>query len=190
MAFFISKNLLLIAGYNVIGERGSNRKVYILCPGSRVDREGAVNAYRMEPKFPCSLVELIWTYDGPSSINIAILRSDNYCATHFLPISTRPLPFNANLDIIGYPLVDREWRMRYMEDDWPEGGVSALFTLLPAGPLVTSGKFKGIKEGKIFYDILICPGMSGGCILYNGMVYGNQSLYLALIHVNRAPYRS
>lgn len=70
--------------------------------------------------------------------------------------------------------------------------VTASNILLPPKTLtVTEGITERVYAGEAYYKLSTCKGMSGGCLLYDGTVYGaapfSRFLTLEGVHVGHIP---
>ena len=174
-AFFISENLLLTAAHNVKPNDGRVTKISIRYEGAKkVEPVGAT--------LRCRVVAAMAKTD-PSAHrpyeDLAILECIGHDCPNFLHLSTDELPLNATVHIIGYPgEITTEW----LEERHPELGnfeasQAAAKKLLPRGLLTTTeGKISSNIGGCVSYEISTVPGLSGGCLLYEGKVYGISSL--------------
>jgi len=170
-AFFVSENYLLTAAHNVVPKIGKVIKTSIRYPGlKRLDPTGGT--------FKCSLVAVMPGYN-PAAYkpleDMAILECSGHDSLDFLHLSTDELPSEVVVHVVGYPgKITEEWlKARHRNlDDYGSSNTAAL-ELLPQGRLtVTEGRISTIADGIASYEISTSEGMSGGCLLYNGRVYG------------------
>ena len=174
-AFFISKKLLLTAGHNTHGLS----HVRITYPGtSHVDYQGLNPTKATIATIDCKVVGTLYTGKNadPSSHDIAILDAGSHNAVFHLDLSANLPPPSSNVNVIGYPgVATQQWLGSHEGIGDVDAGRTAAEILFPAQRLtITSGSVE--KAGTtISYNLSTMPGMSGGCVLYNGTAVGNKS---------------
>ena len=168
-AFFVSENLLLTAAHNVVPQSGRVTKVAIRYEGAKkVEPVGAT--------LKCRVLALMPKSDPTSTYNpledLAILECIGHDYPHFLIYQRtryRRLRSSTSLDILA-----RSWlEARHPELGDYDASRNAAHKLLPRGMLTaTEGKISSIDCGCASYEISTVGGMSGGCLFYDGKVYG------------------
>jgi hypothetical protein len=139
------------------------------------------------PNFACKLIYSFEKHD------LAILECCDDQTHDFLPIAPRnaELPPNTIVDIFGYPgdmkekLLRREHYITALKDlDASQKEATTL--LVPNTLMISRGTIQPhdehLMKSEISYSITTCPGMSGGCIVYNNMVYGTSLHTLFSLH--------
>lgn len=182
-AFFVAPNLLLTAGHNALNPRDAVKiERWLFSPGTphlNIDQIASQEPWAIR----CSVVENMYK-PGEISKDIAILSSENFVVKHYLKISTDPVPENVTIDIVGYP---GEKRRKWLREKHPQldslvVSEAAGEKLLPTGTLVvTRGVVAESRMDVTSYTISTCPGLSGGCVIYNGKVHGRSIMVLQLI---------
>jgi hypothetical protein len=124
----------------------------------------------------CSVLDSLYRQDGPQAghMDISILHSGTYNSPTFLGLSAIPVPRHAVVDILGYPgRHSTDFIVAHAGLTKPfQECITSAETLLPAQTLTIT---RGIVEtvgATISYKATTCPGMSGGCLLYKGKVFG------------------
>lgn len=185
-AFFVSENYLLTAAHNVVPRSGKIIKTSIRYPGLKwIDPTGGT--------IKCSLIAVMPGYN-PTTYkaleDLAILKCSGHDSLDFLHLSTDELPSEAPVHVVGYPgEITEEWlKARHRNlDDYGSSNAAAL-KLLPQRRLtVTEGKISAMTDGIASYEISTAEGMSGGCLLYNGRVYGTIHVVGAKLTSRRYP---
>ena len=178
-AFFVSETLLLTAGHNYADFDNTCTQWWITEPGiSQIDVDDVGNG--KIPLHPCTLVESLYPRGGKYWRDIAIFRSDSYKSRQYAPLDSAIPPANAIIDIIGCPAeISDEWIGTHSKLQNTRKGRMDVEKALPKGSLVFT---RGIVEASFptmsttEYRLSTCPGMSGSCVLYDGLVVGNSSL--------------
>lgn len=179
-AFFFTGRHLLTALHNVKCDNYTRGPIHISTPGDFVVESTS-------DTLVCTILDVSEEHD------LAILDCgcDKYDFLHIAPANAK-LPPNAVMDIFGYP---GDMKQRLLLTDYYKTGLKDLDaskeeaeTLLAPNTLtVTRGTIQPnhrySRPEEIRYRITTCPGMSGGCILYNNMVYGTS--FHALSHPAR-----
>jgi len=173
-AFFVRPNILLTAGHCTLGLRDPRVRLII----SRPFESGPIDlmdfvARRMET-IECSVIDSLYQKDGPGHMDISILHSGSYSSPTFLQLSTLPVPRHGIVDIVGYPgRHSTDFILGHSGLTKPfQECITSAETLLPAQTLTIT---RGIVEtvgSTISYKATTCPGMSGGCLIYNGKALG------------------
>ena len=173
-AFFVSENRLLTAAHNVVPKSGKATKISVRYEGLK----------KIEPTGPTFKCQLVATMSGHKSSvydpidDLAILECCGHDSPYFLHLCTDELPPTAIVHVIGYPgEITEEWLItRHPGLDDYASSHHAAHQLLPQGMLTaTEGRISDIAQGTASYKISTVGGMSGGCLLYNGKVYGISS---------------
>lgn len=120
----------------------------------------------------CTVVSSLYTHNGLSERDIAILHAGSYNAAYYLQISADAIPENAIVDVLGYPgELKSEWMRTQVVNDVDES-LNAAAKLLPKRTLTVSrGTVQSIGS-TVSYNLSTCPGMSGSCVLHRGKVIG------------------
>jgi V8-like Glu-specific endopeptidase len=176
-AFFVSSQLLLTAGHNIAGINGSLCEIRITRPGTRKVRPLQV-VQRKLFTIACKVVGTIYKRDGAVSGDLAILETDSFKASTFLPLFTLAPPPKATVSIIGYPAeIKYEWIKAHKSLRHVESGKADAERLFPLGNLTVSQGAVETVGSTITYHMSTCPGMSGSCVLYKGCVIGEYDCY-------------
>lgn len=183
-AFFVTQSHLLTAGHNVLDENGiCADEISITPPGCQAKLE---HTWKNRTLISCKLVGTIHTpinrYRGEN--DIAILECSNINTGHFLPLADDDdaLLEGVDVDIVGYPSkIKNDWVEQHesVEKEYAlsEGAINDLTKLLtPLKLIITRGPIERIANGVIAYRISTSPGLSGGCLMYNGKVYGKTHI--------------
>lgn len=177
-AFFVRPNILLTAGHCTLGLADPRVRLFISRPleSGPIDLMNFV-ARRIET-IECSVIDSLYRPDGPGHMDISILHSGTYNSPTFLQLSTLPVPCHDVVDIIGYPgRHSTDFIVAHAGLTKPfQECITSAETLLPAQTLTVT---RGIVEtvgSTISYKATTCPGMSGGCLLYKGNVFGFDPL--------------
>jgi hypothetical protein len=129
----------------------------------------------------CELIGKLYDPVSPdgSKIDLALLESPSQEAGTWLPISPKitDLPIGAVVDIVGYPghmtRKQKECFEKKASLNDPNQSMKEAELMLPPKTLTVSrGVVEGIENGLIRYRLSSLCGMSGGCLIYNGTVYG------------------
>lgn len=173
-AFFVSENLLLTAGHNVVGVNGPITQIRISQPGLDQVQPWQVNQRRV-PTIVCKIAGTIYKRNGPFSTDIAILDSGSFRHSSFLPLSSAVPQIKSHVDVIGYPgYIKHEWIEAHKGVNDLDRGQREAERLLPKGRLtVTRGTLEDVGP-TIPYNASTCPGMSGSSVLYKGAVVGSN----------------
>jgi hypothetical protein len=145
--------------------------------------------------FDCVLLKSLYSnssQNGKSVKDIAILKCEGHNGGSYLPLSNDPLPLDTVVDIIGYPAFGHESCIAKLRDltDSKASEKSSKILLPPKNLMVTRGTVDSkTDDGLISYKVSTCPGMSGGCLLYDGKVYGMISLP-QVSHSRSSPWAS
>lgn len=172
-AFFVADTLLLTAGHNLISRNGTIERIGITYAGCKiVDRESN--------SLDCKILYTL--YNGPpdslATDDIAILECFGHATKIFLPLARTVggLFPGAVVDVIAYPgTIQEKWLEEYHQeklDDYIASAKDARGMLQPKTLTVTRGPIVEIKDGLISYKLSTCRGMSGGCLIFQGEVYG------------------
>jgi hypothetical protein len=150
---------------NAVG--GKITKVYITCEGAKKIEDDT-------PTQECEIVDILHTDDILE--DIAILRCPGHHSRSYLPLSSDPLPLNALVHIIGYPgEIKTEW-MRSAHSglliDCDASRIASEILLPPITLTATEGTIQQVHDACAFTKISTSRGMSGGCLLYRGKIYG------------------
>jgi len=171
-AFFVSENHLLTAAHNVVPKSGKVTKISVRYEGlKKIEPTGTT--------YKCRVVSVMPNTSSASEYDpvedLAILECVGHDSPYFLRLSTDNLPPQATVHVIGYPgEITKEWlTARHPDlDDYVFSHIAAN-KLLPQDTLTaTEGKISYVRDGYAVYEISTVVGMSGGCLLYNGKVYG------------------
>ena len=188
-AIWISESRLITAGHVVTGTRGAILRVRVSLPGvSHVD-PGHL-AKKQIHSIECTPIKNFYKrnraiQDPPNPRDIAILDAGSYKAPSGRYLSSIAgsiiPPPKSTIDVVGYP--------GYIKPDWIDAheglndsnkGQRDAESLLPRGHLTVTRGVAHESIGSVFrYNISTCPGMSGGCVLFNGKVIGEHSFHLS-----------
>jgi hypothetical protein len=177
-AYFISKKLLLTAGHNTLGPHGVLSQVRVTYPGTPyIDYQGLNPMKTTIPTIDCKVVGTLYTGKNgdPFSIDIAILDAGSHNAAFHLDLSANAPPPTSNVNVIGYPgVATQQWLGSHEGIADVNASRTAAEILFPPQRLtITSGIVE--KTGTtISYNLSTMPGMSGGCVLYNGTAVGRD----------------
>jgi len=180
-AFFVTSTRLITAGHNVRLSHDAEAITDI-----RIYYAGWKEVTKDTNTLDCHVTGNLYE-DGmagrnSSKIDIAILECPNHNAASRLKLSGNVAALGEGdfVDIIGYP--------QQLKDEQKEGirelGVSATNLedagkMLPASTLTaTRGRIKRVGNGVFFYNNSTVPGMSGACVVFNGLVYGTSTSIL------------
>lgn len=171
-AFFVTEKHLLTAGHNVCNSLGTVISIRIAYPGVKVYDESEKMA-----TFDCILLKTLYSDDvqnGRLAKDVAILRCEAHNGGSYLPLSSDQLPLNAVVDILGYPAFGHDSCISRHSDltNSKTSETSSKILLPPKTLMVTRGTVEKMDDGLISYKVSTCPGMSGGCLLFDGKVYG------------------
>lgn len=177
-AFFISKKLLLTAGHNTLGPNGVLSHVRITYPGTPyIDYQGLSPTKPTIPTIDCKVVGTLYTGKNadPFSNDIAILDAGSHNAVFHLDLSANLPPPSSIVNVIGYPgVATQQWLGSHEGIGDVNASRTAAEILFPAQRLtITSGTVEKVGT-TISYNLSTMPGMSGGCVLYNGTAVGNN----------------
>jgi len=174
-AFFVTSTRLITAGHNVRMSHDAEAITDI-----RIYYAGWKEVTKDTNTLDCHVTGIL--YDGgpagqkSSKTDIAILECPNHNAVFRLKLAgnVATLREGAFVDIIGYP--------QQLKDEQKDGikdlGVTPTNLedagkMLPASTLTaTRGRVKRIEDGVFLYNNSTVPGMSGACVVFNGLVYG------------------
>jgi Trypsin len=167
-AFFVSEQLLITAGHNVVSEQGSIGKIRITYGGLKKVRLSKCATIE------CNIVDIL--YD-PTDISkdIAILECPTLLSPSSLRISADILTVDTTVHIIGYPgeIKDTWLREAHSQLNDYRASMIASKILLPEMTLTaTEGTIEEVYAGRALYKLSTSKGMSGGCLLYEGKAYG------------------
>jgi V8-like Glu-specific endopeptidase len=172
-AFFVSDNLLITAGHNTVGVNGPINRLAITYPG--IDQIHPWHVSQKEvPTINCKVVASIYKKNGPPSKDIAILDAGSFCAAKYVQLSSFIPPPKTAVYVIGYPGdIKRGWVETQVGLNNLEEAHENATQLFPKGRLTVSCGEVVTTGNIIEYAVSTCPGMSGACVVYNGMVIGN-----------------
>jgi hypothetical protein len=170
----VSQNILLTAGHNVTGLRGTVAEILITHPGMKAVDPAQVSL-RNVPTISCKIVGSLYKQNGSFSTDIAILHSGSFNSPYFLRLSKTVLPADAIVDVIGYPdEMERVWLETHDGIEYHRAR-EEVELLLPKGHLLaTRGASSRPVGAAIPYHLTTCPGLGGGCVLYKGDVVGKR----------------
>lgn len=177
-AFFVGPNLLLTAGHAALDPPDAvSTERWLSLPGTPILHIDQVTSH-YPCAIRCSVVETNFKAGAAISKDIAILSSNAFESRYYLNLCADDVPLNATIDVVGYP---GEKTAKWLKERHPDlksivAGVEAGAALLPTGKLVvTRGIVAESRVDTTSYIISTCPGLSGGCMLYNGKAHGISS---------------
>ena len=174
-AFFITRTHLLTAGHVVQSSPGTRIE------SIRLSYAGCKTVDYDTNTVECKLIGKLYDSASPDSskIDLALLESPSQDAGTWLPISPKitDLPIGAVVDIVGYPghmtRKQKECFEKKASLNDPNQSMKEAELMLPPKTLTVSrGVVEGIENGFIRYRLSSLCGMSGGCLIYDGTVYG------------------
>ena len=187
-AFFVAPNLLLTAGHAALDPPDVKTERWVFLPGTPyldMDQIASRDPWAIR----CTVVDNMYKAGAAISKDIAILSSGSFETKHYLKLSTDLVPAKATIDVVGYPSSKKENWLRRKHPDLESlvTGATAVENLLPTRKLVvTRGVVADHRADVTSYIISTCPGLSGGCLIYNGKVHGKPTVLLELnegVHV-------
>lgn len=174
-AFFVTRTHLLTAGHVVQSSPGARIE------SIRLSYAGCKTVDYDTNTVECELIGKLYDPASPDSskIDLALLESPSQDAGTWLPISPKitDLPIGAVVDIVGYPGHMNRLQKECFEKKGslkdPNQSMKEAEVMLPPQTLTVSrGTVEGIENSFIRYRLSSLCGMSGGCLIYNGTVYG------------------
>jgi hypothetical protein len=172
--FFVSENLVLTAAHVVVPQNGKVTAI-------GVKYKGIKDVKPTDPTIECQLLEVIPPMD-PENYDpledLAIIKC-RMRSPEFLRLSTEKPSTGDDVQIVGYPgNVDKDWlSSRHPSLKDPDSDIEVVKQLLPHRKLMVSeGKVSEIKDGCARHGVSTIPGMSGGCLLYQGQVCGKPTV--------------
>jgi hypothetical protein len=185
-AFFFAPNYLLTAAHNVYGNNGKYLRVTL----PEVHHVKLNNLLSGTHMLECTLVATVYGKDKiVNDLNdIAILRC-GYISEHYLNLSKDLPPKNAEVNVVGYP---GEFKIAWIGSQTAikdkDQGLAAAGILFPPRKVTATQGLVTENGELISYRLSSCPGMSGGCLLYNGKVVGTLVTYYYFSNI-RCSYR-
>ena len=170
--FFVSEDLILTAKHTVVPDHGKVLRIATRCEGLKIIEQDT-------PTWECQLVAVMPKAD-PINYNpledLAILRCPGHYSPRFLHLSADKLENEMVVHIIGYPGAVKQTWLRSRHESLkgnPLSNVELVQKFLPQRTLtVTEGSISEVVGGCARYTVSTVPGMSGGCLLYQGKVCG------------------
>ena len=180
-AFFVTNTHLLTAGH-----------VVKCSPGARIERirvsyAGCKTVDAKTNTIECNVVGNLDESDSPisSKFDLALLECPSQEAGTWLPISANvgDLQVGEIVDIVGYPAdltppQKESFKKKGCLTDYDKSMEEAKLMLRPKTLTVSRGTVEAIGNGSIRYRLSSISGMSGACVMFNGMIYGSSK------HVN------
>jgi V8-like Glu-specific endopeptidase len=181
-AFFISEKLLLTAGHNIFASPNVKVKLRITIPGTPYFQESGVGSRNSGPTIDCKLVGTLYKNQNvPWHHDIAILDAGTYNASSYVRLSSELTSLPAKVNVIGFP-GNVSWGWLRCHEGLADVPVNRRATddMFPANRMtITSGQVESLGQ-TISYKLSTTPGMSGGCVLYNGYAIGKSYFWFAL----------
>jgi hypothetical protein len=172
--FFVAETLVLTAAHVVMPE---NCKVTAI----GIKYKGIKEVKPTDATIECELLEVIPPMD-PENYDpledLAIIKC-RMRSPQFLRLSTEKPSKGDDVQIVGYPgNVDKDWlSSRHPSVTDPDSDIEVVKQLLPRRKLtVSEGKVSEIKDGCARHGVSTIPGMSGGCLVYQGQVCGKSTV--------------
>jgi hypothetical protein len=164
---------LITAGHNTVGVNGPISRIAITYPGIDQVRPWHVSQ-REVPTINCRVVATIYKRNGPTSKDIAILDAGSFCAAKYIRLSSFIPPPEMPVCVIGYPGdIKRGWIEAQVGLDNLDEIHENATQLFPKGRLTVSCGEVVTVGSTIEYAVSTCPGMSGACVVSNGLVIGS-----------------
>jgi len=172
--FFVAENLVLTAAHVVVPKNGKVTAIGVKYKGIKYVKP-------TDPTIESQLLEVIPPMD-PDIYNpledLAIIKC-RMRSPHFLRLSTEKPSKGDDVQIVGYPgNVDKDWlSSRHPSLKDPDSDIEVVKQLLPRRKLtVSEGEVSEIKDGCARHGVSTIPGMSGGCLVYQGQVCGKSTV--------------